>query len=107
MTVELTTTPRVRDATVADLPAVAAIYTHYVLRTTVTFNTEVRTPREWTDRFETQVVHGPYHLLVADLDGHVAGYAELKKLTDLPVGVHEADARRLPGKPDFLLGDGD
>ena len=34
---------------------------------------------------------------------HVAGYADLKRLTDLPVAVHEADARRLPGKPDALL----
>ena len=34
---------------------------------------------------------------------HVAGYADLKRLTGLPVGVHERDAGRLPGKPDFLL----
>ena len=33
-----------RDATAADLPAAAAIYTHYVLNTTITFNTQVRTP---------------------------------------------------------------
>ena len=38
---------------------------------------------------------------------HVAGYADLKRLTDLPVAVHEADARRLPGKPDSLLAHGD
>ncbi len=34
---------------------------------------------------------------------HVAGYADLKRLTDLPVAAHESDARRLPGKPDALL----
>ncbi len=34
---------------------------------------------------------------------HVAGYADLKRLTDLPVAAHEADAGRLPGKPDSLL----
>jgi phosphinothricin acetyltransferase len=66
----------VRDATAADLPAVAAIYTHYVLRTTITFNTEVRTPREWTDRFEGQVRAGPYDLLVAERDGIASGYVE-------------------------------
>jgi phosphinothricin acetyltransferase len=66
----------VRDATVEDLPAVAAIYTHYVLRTTITFNTEVRTPREWTDRFEDQVLRGPYELLIAECDGAVTGYVE-------------------------------
>jgi hydroxyacylglutathione hydrolase len=38
---------------------------------------------------------------------HIAGYGDLKKLTDLPVGLHEADAPRLPGRPDFLLADGD
>ena len=36
---------------------------------------------------------------------HVAGYADLKRLTDLPVAVHEADAGRLPGKPESLLTD--
>ncbi|MEX2549249.1 MAG: N-acetyltransferase family protein [Nitriliruptoraceae bacterium] len=66
----------VRDATTADLPAVAAIYTHYVLRTTTTFNTEVRTPRQWQDRFESQVVRGRYHLLVAEAAGTVAGFVE-------------------------------
>jgi phosphinothricin acetyltransferase len=66
----------VREATIEDLPAVAAIYTHYVLRTTITFNTEVRTPREWNDRFEEQVLEGPYDLLVAERAGIVAGYVE-------------------------------
>ena len=66
----------VADATAADLPAVAAIYTHYVLRTTTTFNTEVRTPREWTERFDTTVRHGRHHLLVARTAGRVAGYVE-------------------------------
>jgi phosphinothricin acetyltransferase len=77
----LTTT---RDATVADLPAVAAIYTHYVLRTTTTFNTEVRTPREWTERFDAQVVAGPHHLLVAERDGRVAGYVETQRFRPKP-----------------------
>lgn len=76
--------PAVRDATVADLPAVAAIYTHYVLRTTMTFNTEVRTPRQWIERFEQQVVHGPYHLLVAEADGQVAGYVETQPFRPKP-----------------------
>ena len=38
---------------------------------------------------------------------HIAGYADLKRLTDLPVAVHEADADRLPGKPENLLAVGD
>jgi phosphinothricin acetyltransferase len=74
----------VRDATPADLPAVAAIYTHFVLRTTTTFNTEVRTPREWLDRFETAVVAGPYDLLVAERGGQVTGYVETQAFRPKP-----------------------
>lgn len=76
--------PAVRDATTADLPAVAAIYTHYVLNTTITFNTQVRTPREWTERFEHDVQAGPYHLLVAEVDGVVAGYVETQRFRPKP-----------------------
>lgn len=69
----------VRDATVDDLPAVAAIYTHYTLKTTTTFNIEVRSPREWRDRFQAHVVDGPYLLLVAvDGDG-VVGFVETQR----------------------------
>ncbi len=38
---------------------------------------------------------------------HVAGYADLKRLTDLPVGVHADDEARLPGKPELGLAHGD
>jgi phosphinothricin acetyltransferase len=78
------TTSTIRDATAADLPAVAAIYTHYVLRTTTTFNTEVRTPREWTERFEDAVLAGAHHLLVAEVDGRVAGYVETQRFRPKP-----------------------
>lgn len=73
-----------RDATATDLPTVAAIHTHYVVRTTTTFNTEVRTPREWTDRFERDIVDGPYHLLVAEVDGVVRGYVETQRFRPKP-----------------------
>jgi phosphinothricin acetyltransferase len=74
----------VRAATAADLPAAAAIYTHYVLNTTTTFNTQVRTPREWTDRYEHQIATGSYHLLVAERDGAVAGYVETQPFRPKP-----------------------
>ena len=38
---------------------------------------------------------------------HVAGYADLKRLSDLPVAVHADDVARLPGEPDLLLAHGD
>lgn len=72
----------VRDATSLDLPAIAAIYTHYVLRTTITFNTQVRTPREWTDLFDQLVQQGRYHLIVGDIDGQVVGFAHTQRFRD-------------------------
>jgi len=69
----------VRDATVDDLPTVAAIYTHYTLRTTATFNIEVRTPREWRERFRTNIVDGPYDLLVATEGDGVVGFVETQR----------------------------
>jgi phosphinothricin acetyltransferase len=74
----------VRDATAADVPAVAAIYTHYTLRTTTTFNIEVRSPREWRDRFEQNIVEGPYQLLVAIEGGAVVGYVETQQFRPKP-----------------------
>ena len=74
----------VRDATTADLPAVAAIYTHYVLRTTMTFNTEVRTPRAWMERFDDAVAAGHHRLLVAEVAGAVAGYVETQRFRPKP-----------------------
>ena len=74
----------VRDATADDVPAVAAIYTHYTLRTTTTFNIEVRTPREWRDRFEQNIVAGPYQLLVAIEGGAVVGYVETQQFRPKP-----------------------
>jgi len=77
-------TPLVRDATAADLPAVAAIYTHYVLRTTTTFNTQVRTPLEWRQRFEGEVVARGHRLLVAEVEREVAGYVETQRFRPKP-----------------------
>jgi phosphinothricin acetyltransferase len=74
----------VRAATAEDLPVVAAIYTHYTLRTTTTVNTEVRTPREWRERFESNVEEGRHHLLVAELEGTIAGYVETQRFRPKP-----------------------
>ena len=38
---------------------------------------------------------------------HVAGYADLKRLSDLPVAVHADDEARLPGTPDLRIAHGD
>jgi glyoxylase-like metal-dependent hydrolase (beta-lactamase superfamily II) len=34
---------------------------------------------------------------------HIAGYTDLKRATDLPIGVHPADQSQLPESPSFLL----
>jgi len=38
---------------------------------------------------------------------HVAGYADLKRLSDLPVAVHADDEHRLPGAPELRIAHGD
>ena len=73
-----------RDATPDDLPAVAAIHTHYVLDTWITFNTEVRTPAEWRHRYDDGIVAGPYDLLVACTEGRVAGFVETQAFRPKP-----------------------
>lgn len=74
----------VRPGLEADLPAVAAVYTHYVLNTTTTFHTQVRTPAEWRERHRQHVAEGPYHLLVGEVDGQVVGYCETLPLRPKP-----------------------
>lgn len=78
------TPPLIRDADADDLPAVAAIYTHYTLRTTTTFNTEVRTPREWMERFSAHRRRAGHHFLVAERDGTVMGYVETQRFRPKP-----------------------
>ena len=63
-----------RDATDADLPAIAAIYGHYVLHTTASFETEPPDVAEIARRRQAVLDIGlPW--LVAETDGTVAGYA--------------------------------
>jgi len=64
-----------RLATVADLEAINAIYNHYVLKSTCTYQTEPETiadRRAWFDR------HGPRHpVVVAQQAGEVVGWGSL------------------------------
>ena len=65
----------IRQATVADLDTINAIYNHYVLHSTCTYQTEPETAagrRAWFDR------HGPEHpVVVADAAGEVVGWGSL------------------------------
>jgi len=63
----------VRDATEADLPAVAAIYDEQVATAVSTFDLEPVPLSYWEARLASTEVGD--HLLVADVDGVVRGYA--------------------------------
>jgi phosphinothricin acetyltransferase len=63
----------IRPATREDLPAVAAVYDHEVASGVATFDLEPRPLAEWEERLASTAAGD--HLLVAELDGAVVGYA--------------------------------
>jgi phosphinothricin acetyltransferase len=63
----------IRPATEQDLPAIKAIYDREVETGIATFDTEPPPLEKWADRL-TSTETGE-HMLVAELDGSVAGYA--------------------------------
>jgi phosphinothricin acetyltransferase len=66
---------RLRPGAAADLPALVAIYNHYVETTPITFDVErqsVETRRAWFEQFAPC---GRYRLLVAEHAGEPVGYA--------------------------------
>ena len=72
----------VRPAAIDDLDALNNIYNHYVLHTPITFDMEpvsMTERREWYSHFAPT---GRYRLVVADLEGRLAGYACSKVLRD-------------------------
>jgi phosphinothricin acetyltransferase len=69
----------VRDATEADLPAVAEIYAYESLHTYSTFETEERPLQAWRHK-----LHGHYPFLVVTEDDAVLGYAYAAEFRDRP-----------------------
>ena len=68
-------TCHLRAATVADLAAINAIYNHYVVSSTCTYQLE---PATAADRAAWFAAHGPEHpVLVAELGGEVVGWGSL------------------------------
>ena len=63
----------IRIATEADLPAMLAIYAPYVERTTVSFEYEVPSPKDFSRRFQEITRQFPW--LVWEENGRVLGYA--------------------------------
>jgi phosphinothricin acetyltransferase len=68
------TNPRIRTATEADIPAIAAIYRPAVLTGTASFELEPPDEAEMQRRFRAVAGSG-YPYFVAEIDGRVAGYA--------------------------------
>ncbi len=68
------TSPAIRLATAADIPAIAAIYRPAVLTGTASFELVPPDEAEMLRRFEA-IKNGGYPYFVAELDGRIAGYA--------------------------------
>lgn len=74
----------VRPATLDDLPAITAIYNHYVVHSHATFDLEpvsLDNRREW---FSHYAATGPHRLLVGVEAGRIAGYTMSSKLRPKP-----------------------
>jgi phosphinothricin acetyltransferase len=65
----------IRPATRADIPAITALYNHYVRETVITFDIEPTTLEARLQWFEQFAPEGPYRLFVARAGGVFAGYA--------------------------------
>ena len=67
---------RIRQATETDLPAIFAIYDREVLHGTATFDTELKSEAERLAWLRDDA-KGKYPILVAEIEGQVAGWARL------------------------------
>ena len=68
---------RVRDAGEGDIPHIAAIYDHEVASTTTTLDTEPMSREERATWFSRRD-RARHPVVVAEIDGRVVGYGELK-----------------------------
>ena len=81
----------VRPGDEQDLPALTAIYNHFVEHSVTTFDVErftVEQRREW---FSGYALTGPHRLLVGEVDGVVAGYATSAALRSKPAYLHSVE----------------
>ncbi|WP_448809433.1 N-acetyltransferase family protein [Agromyces bauzanensis] len=65
----------IRDAVAADLPAVREIYNYYVANSTVTFDEDAMTLREWKAKFAYLQKLGMPFLVAESPSGQILGYA--------------------------------
>lgn len=77
----------VHPAVVEDVPAMTAIYNHYVQTSHATFDTapvSLENRLAWFEHFGTS---GPFRLLVAEQDGEVVGYTGSGRFREKPAYV--------------------
>lgn len=65
----------IRDARLADMPAVREIYNYYVANSTVTFDEDAMTLREWKSKFAYLEKLGMPFLVAESPSGQILGYA--------------------------------
>ena len=79
----------IRDARTSDAAAIADIYNDTVLTTTASFDVEPKTPE---DRARWLVARSPVHpVLVAEIDGAVAGWGALSPYSERPAYAATAE----------------
>jgi phosphinothricin acetyltransferase len=72
----VTSSTLVRPAALDDLPALTAIYNHYIVNSTITFDVRPFEPEERRGWFDDHASSGRHRLLVsAGADGTILGYA--------------------------------
>ena len=67
----------IRPATLEDATAILEIYTPYIKNTAITFETEVPTIEEFTERIRE--IKSKYPYFVCEIDGKVVGYTYVSK----------------------------
>jgi phosphinothricin acetyltransferase len=75
---------RVRPATADDLPALTAIYNHYVVHTPITFDVAPFEPEQRRAWFQEHGAGGRHRLLVAEAGGRPIGYASTSRWRPKP-----------------------
>jgi phosphinothricin acetyltransferase len=75
---------QIRKGQSRDLPRLLEIYNHYVEHTHITFDVEPTSLEAREIWFEAFSDEGPYRLLVAELNGHVCGYASSREFRVKP-----------------------
>jgi L-amino acid N-acyltransferase YncA len=80
----------IRDATVADASAVAAIYSHHVRQGTASFETVPPTIDFWTAKI-TEVLMRQWPFIVAVGDGDILGYAYATQFRDRAAYAHTCE----------------